>query len=90
MALDDLETFTERQGNLCFASGHWSVGKLMNTLFGNGFTNYSWSYQQHVKFVQLCSQIRQGIVETADSRLCTGEIGKPTTGEKMERRSFVV
>ena len=31
----------------------------------------------------------EGIVETADSRLCTGDIGGPMTVEKIDLCSFV-
>ena len=39
----------------------------------------------HGVFLRFCGRTRQGIVETADSRLCTGEVGEPMPVEKMDR-----
>ena len=41
------------------------------------------------KNLQFCGRTRHGIVETADTRLCTGKIGELRTVEKMHRSSCV-
>ena len=56
---------------------------------GAVFTNLSCSCPPHENVLQFGGRTRQGIVETANSRLCTGKIGEPTTVEKMDRCSFV-
>ena len=55
-------------------------GQLCRTLF----TNCSCSCPPHFG-----GRIRQGIAETAYSRLCIGTIGEPTKVEKMDRCSFI-
>ena len=53
------------------------------------FTNCSCSCPSRGNFLQFGGRTRQGIVETADTRLCTGKIGEPTTVEKMDWSSCV-
>ena len=57
------------------------LGKLVKKQFGQPwFDNCSCSCPSHGKFSQLGGRTRQGIVETAYSRLCTlaGKISEPT------------
>ena len=56
---------------------------------GAVFTNCSCSSPQHGMFLQFGCRSRQGIVEIANSRLCTGKTGEPTTVEKRDRCSCV-
>ena len=53
------------------------------------FTECSCSCASHGDFLQFGGRTWQGIVETADTRLCTGKICEPTTVEKMDRSSCV-
>ena len=80
---DDLEKSAEYKfkGHLYFAAGSWSTGRLMKIQSGSCggavFTKCSCSCPPHGNVSQFgvwTAWTRQGTVETADSRLCTGEI----------------
>ena len=68
-------------------------GRLMKTQFGRLwrsniyqlflFLSIAWN------FFTILLPNPTGIVETADTRLCTGKISEPTTVEKMDRSSCV-
>ena len=63
----------------------WILKKLLKLIFAN----YSCSFPSHGNLLQLGGRTRQRIVETANTRLCTGKIGEPTTAEKKDRSSCV-
>ena len=58
----------EDRTHLYFAAGSWPAGK---TYRGAVFTNCSCSCPQHGMCLQFGGRTRQGMVEIADSRLCT-------------------
>ena len=88
--LDDCKTSSEwkLKGHIYFEAGCWPAGKIYEDAI-QAAVDCSCSCPSKGNFLQFCGRTRLGIVDTAATRLCTGQIGEPTPVEKMHRRSCV-
>ena len=89
---DDHETSSEWkfEGHIYFEAGRWPAGKTYEDAVRAAVEEqYLPTVPITWKFFQFGGRTRQGIVETAYTRLCKGKIGEPTTVEKLDRSSCV-